>query len=75
MDKEKTKDSKKSKKSSVPEEKKKIKIIGFVSGTERLTFVVQFKDDPKFYTILAEKLLPKYQIDVINFLESHVTFS
>lgn len=69
------KDSKKKKNSSHADEKKEIHILGFVDGTDRLTLAVQFKDDPKFYTVLAENLLPKYQSDLINFLESRLNFS
>lgn len=75
MDKESKKDSKKKKRSGPQEEKKKINILGFVNGSNRLTLAVQFKDDPKYYTILAENLLPRYQLDLIKFLESHITFS
>lgn len=75
MDKEPKKDSKKKKRSGTQEEKKKINILGFVNGSNRLTLAVQFKDDPKYYTILAENLLPRYQLDLIKFLESNITFS
>ena len=69
------KDTKKKKSSARHEEKKKINILGFADGKDRLTFIVQFSDDTKFYTVYAESLLSKYQTEVINFLESHISFS
>lgn len=69
------KESKIKKRSGSSDEQKKINIIGFVDGCNRLTLAVQFKGDPKFYTVLAENLLPRYQLDLIRFLESHVAFS